>query len=135
MVVSLVSYLMKMRNEVEPVDFNTEYSEFGGFKFDKNLYFSSNRPNTEIEGEISEEQLYGWDGQPWLDISTFLKEKAQKLNVSQVTSIHTYTIVTLFLLQITRRYYRYYTRNSYFNNKNLFTKKKTTKRILKNIAI
>ena len=52
------------RYEVEPVHFNTELSEFGTFVFDGKLYFASNR----IGSQIDEENIYDWDGKPWLDI-------------------------------------------------------------------
>lgn len=48
--------------EIEPVNFNSIYSDFGAFVKENTLYFSSARTNDE------KEKLYGWNGEPWLDI-------------------------------------------------------------------
>ena len=58
-----VVFNSRERYEVENVDFNSEYNDFGAINFSGRTYFSSSRP-TEEKGT----DLYEWDNQPWLDI-------------------------------------------------------------------
>ncbi|MEM1258222.1 MAG: tetratricopeptide repeat protein [Bacteroidota bacterium] len=58
-----VVFNSRERYEVEPVDFNSEYNDFGAITFNGRIYFSSSRPTQERNVD-----LYEWDNQPWLDI-------------------------------------------------------------------
>lgn len=49
--------------EVEPVTFNTAYSDFGIYEFADELYFVSSRPHT-----TKSDKKYKWNEQPFLDI-------------------------------------------------------------------
>jgi len=58
-----VVFNSRERYEVEPVDFNSEFNDFGAITFNGRIYFSSSRPTQEKNVD-----LYEWDNQPWLDI-------------------------------------------------------------------
>lgn len=58
-----VVFNSRERYDVEPVDFNSEYNDFGAINFNGRTYFSSSRPLQEKNMD-----LYEWDNQPWLDI-------------------------------------------------------------------
>lgn len=45
------------------VNFNSKYSDFGAYEHDGNIYFASSRN----EG-VSTKHIYGWNGEPFLDI-------------------------------------------------------------------
>jgi len=47
------------------VNFNSKYSDFGAYEHDGKIYFASSRD----EG-VSSKHLYGWNGEPFLDIYT-----------------------------------------------------------------
>ena len=49
--------------EINPVSFNSSYSDFGAYEFKGELYFVSSRPHT---GQS--EKIYKWNEQPFLDI-------------------------------------------------------------------
>ena len=51
--------------EVEPVHFNSPLSDFGVYAKNNKIYFASARIDNE---EADEEELYGWNNEPWLDI-------------------------------------------------------------------
>lgn len=122
-----VVFNSKERYEVEPVHFNTRYSEFGSFVHDGQLYFSSSRK------EVASEDIYGWNNESWLDIyhvkegSTmdvprkFQGEINSKFHESSMVFSTDYKNDTII----------YFTRNSYFKNKESFYTKKEDKNIEK----
>ena len=67
--------------EAQPIGLNSEYSDFGGFEYDTNLYFVSARNKSR--------RSYGWNDQPTTDIyiaenvaGTFKNEKLLKGDVN-----------------------------------------------------
>ncbi len=58
-----VVFNSRERYEVVPVNFNSEYNDFGAITFNGRTYFSSSRPVSSKNVD-----LYEWDNQPWLDI-------------------------------------------------------------------
>jgi len=58
-----VVFNSRERYEIESVDFNSQYNDFGAIDFNGRTYFSSSRPSEEKNVD-----LYEWDNQPWLDI-------------------------------------------------------------------
>jgi len=55
-----LSSMEKVYIEVTNLDINTEYSDFGSFEYDGNLYFAS--------GRNTSNKLYDWNEEPFLDI-------------------------------------------------------------------
>ncbi|SHH10398.1 OmpA family protein [Flagellimonas flava] len=122
-----VVFNSKERYEVEPVHFNTRYSEFGSFVHDGQLYFSSSRR------EVASEDVYGWNNEAWLDIfhvtegssmdvpKKFKGEINSKFHESSMVFSTDYKNDTII----------YFTRNSYFKNKESFYTKKEDKNIEK----
>ena len=55
-----LSSMEKVYIEVTNLDINTEYSDFGSFEYDGNLYFASARNTSN--------KLYDWNEEPFLDI-------------------------------------------------------------------
>jgi outer membrane protein OmpA-like peptidoglycan-associated protein/tetratricopeptide (TPR) repeat protein len=53
----------KDKNFIKKLNFNTEFNEFGAYVLNDEIFFASSRD----EG-VSVKRLYGWDGQPMLDI-------------------------------------------------------------------
>jgi len=98
-----VVFNSKERYDLEPVPFNTEYSEFGSFVFQGNLYFSASRKSPKND------ELYGWNNEPWLDI----------FYVVFSTDYKNDTIV-------------YFTRNNYFQNKEGFHTTKKEDKLIEN---
>lgn len=121
------------RYEVEPVHFNTRYSEFGSFVHDGQLYFSSSRK------ENTSDDTYDWNNESWLDIfhvtegstidvpKKFQGEINSKFHESSMVFSTDYKNDTII----------YFTRNSYFQNKESFYTKKENKKIenLNNLKI
>ena len=111
------------RYELEPVHFNTEFSEFGGFVHDGKLYFSSNR----IQDRADSQNLYDWDGKPWLDI--YCIEEGSDNGIPERmpgdinSKYHESSIV--FSTDYKNDTIAYFTRNSFFNNEESFYTKKT----------
>ncbi len=58
-------FTAKQRYFLKDVNFNSKYSDFGAYKNNGTIYFASSRN----EGVLSK-NVYGWDGQPFLDIYT-----------------------------------------------------------------
>tara|TARA_R110000868_G_scaffold299242_1_gene559469 strand:+ start:20910 stop:22832 length:1923 start_codon:yes stop_codon:yes gene_type:complete len=56
---------------IKPVNFNSKFSDFGAYEYDNKIYFTSSRN----EG-VSTKHIYGWDGQPFLDV--YVKDKNSK---------------------------------------------------------
>ncbi|WP_420602499.1 OmpA family protein [Flagellimonas sp.] len=122
-----VVFNSKERYEVEPVHFNTRYSEFGSYVHDGQLYFSSSRK------EVASEDVYGWNNESWLDIfhvtegssmdvpRKFKGEINSKFHESSMVFSTDYKNDTII----------YFTRNSYFKNKESFYTKKEDKNIEK----
>ncbi|WP_411032130.1 OmpA family protein [Spongiimicrobium sp. 3-5] len=119
--------------EVEEVNFNTRYSEFGTFVHNGKLYFSSSRIN-----ETSED-LYGWNNEAWLDIY-YVKEDDQdskpvKFKGEINSKYHESSIV--FSTDHRNDTVVYFTRNNYFDNKEGFYTKKEDRKVesLNNLKI
>lgn len=116
-----IVYNSKEQYYLEPVHFNTEYSEFGAFTHDGQLYFSSSRK------EKTTEKTYDWNDEPWLDIF-------------QVTEGSTTEIPRRFEGEINSKFHEssmvfstdhkndtiiYFTRSNYFNDKESFSTRRT----------
>ena len=123
-----VVFNSRERYEVEPVHFNTRYSEFGTFVHDGQLYFSSSRK------EVASEDIYGWNNESWLDIFHVTEgstmDVPRKLQGEINSKFHESSLV--FSTDYKNDTIVYFTRNSYFQNKeSFFTKKKEDKNIEK----
>lgn len=109
------------RYELEPVPFNTAFSEFGSFVFDGKLYFSSSRK----DGVAT--KTYDWNNEGWLDIfyvqenNTLAKPKRFRGEVN--SKFHESSLV--FSTDYKNDTILYFTRNNYFEKKeNFYTVKK-----------
>ncbi|WP_339917877.1 OmpA family protein [Yeosuana marina] len=58
----------KPQYSLKKVNFNSKFSDFGAFEQGDKIYFTSSRD----EG-VSTKHIYGWDGQPFLDV--YVKDK------------------------------------------------------------
>ncbi len=105
--------------EVEPVNFNSEYNDFGAIINNGRVYFSSSRLS---EGK---EKRYAWDNQPWLDIY-YLEEdnpyfdrmsllRPQKIEGDINSKYHESSLV--FSTDYKNDTVIYFTRNNFFENK------------------
>ncbi|MBT8186493.1 MAG: OmpA family protein, partial [Croceitalea sp.] len=122
------------RFELEPVAFNSEYSEFGTFSYEGNLYFSSSRMTE------NDKELYGWNNEAWLDIYYIPVENdksvaPKKLKGDVNSKFHESSLV--FSTDYKNDTIIYFTRNNYFENKESFYTKKVDKKIenLSNLKI
>ena len=110
--------------ELEPVHFNTEYSEFGAFIFDGQLYFSSSRR------EKSSESTYGWNDEPWLDIFQITEgsttEVPRRFKGEINSKFHESSMV--FSTDYKNDTIIYFTRSNYFNDKQGFSTRRTADR-------
>jgi len=68
-----VVFNSRQRYNVEPVDFNTEKSEFGVYVKGGDLYFASARPDDKNVNDT-----YGWNNEPWLDIFVVQTKKSTR---------------------------------------------------------
>lgn len=108
--------------EVETVNFNSIYSDFGAFVKSNNIYFASARTNT------TKEDLYGWNGEPWLDIF-MLKENdlnAKPIPIPGNVNSDYHESSMVFSLNHKKETILYFTGNKYFKfkGKNYFKKRK-----------
>lgn len=106
--------------KLEPVDFNTEYNEFGTFVHDGKVYFSSSRIDEKSD------DIYDWNNEAWLDVYYVEEGKnnsiPQKIDGEINSKYHESSLV--FSTDYKNDTVIYFTRNNYFQNKeNFFTKK------------
>lgn len=112
-------------NSFDNLSVNTEYSDFGSFVFDEDLYFASTKPT-------DEKDIYKWNEQPFLNVykgillSTNKNTQQEKLDVTQSKK----------LLPVHSKYHEssaiiskdgktmYFTRDNYNNGKKRTDKKK-----------
>ncbi|MFY0604948.1 MAG: OmpA family protein [Flavobacteriaceae bacterium] len=84
-ITSEANYLDKYTNQkgiyitINNLSSNTEYSDYGAFKINNLIYFSSTRPSD----SLSKPKLYSWNKQPYLNIykgkeSVFTKNNSKK---------------------------------------------------------
>jgi outer membrane protein OmpA-like peptidoglycan-associated protein/tetratricopeptide (TPR) repeat protein len=120
-----VVFNSRERYEVEPVDFNSEFNDFGAITFNGRIYFSSSRPSQDKNADI-----YEWDNQPWLDI--FYLEESEDSFSGRMS--YTNTIVPMdgeinsefhessmaFSTDYKNDTIVYFTRNNFFQNKTGF---------------
>ncbi len=93
---------------LEPVNFNSGFSDFGAYEKDGKIYFVSARD----EGMSKKNKIYSWNGEPFLDIYQLDGE-----NISPVSG-DVNTILHDGPLSITKDgQLMYFTRNNYLNNK------------------
>ena len=117
-----VVFNSRERYEVEPVNFNSEYNDFGAINFNGRTYFSSSRPSQEKKVD-----LYEWDNQPWLDIF-YVEEKGYsfsgRMSVNQSivpmegeinSEFHESSLA--FSTDYKNDTIVYFTRNNHFQNK------------------
>lgn len=119
--------------KLEPVEFNTQFNEFGAFFHDGMLYFSSSRIDEKSD------EIYDWNNEAWLDIY-FVEEgnkdaKPQKLSGEVNSKYHESSLV--FSTNHKNDTVIYFTRNNYFENKEGFHTKKEDLKIesLNNLKI
>ncbi len=62
-----LSATQDMRIRVKNLDSNSEFSDFGGFEIDGNLYFASSRKSDETN---QKRKLYTWNEEPFLNLYT-----------------------------------------------------------------
>lgn len=111
-----VVFNSRERYDLEPVSFNTEYSEFGAFVHEGNLYFSASRKSNKND------ELYGWNNEPWLDIfyvpegNTMAQPKRFEGEIN--SKYHESSLV--FSTDYKNDTIVYFTRNNYFQNKEGF---------------
>jgi len=122
-----VVFNSKERYEIDPVHFNTQFSEFGSFVHDGQLYFSSSR-NTEESNNI-----YDWNNESWLDIYQItegdLYDNPKRFKGEINSKFHESSMV--FSTDYKNDTVIYFTRNNYFQNKESFYTKKEDKNIEK----
>ncbi|MEM8507010.1 MAG: OmpA family protein [Bacteroidota bacterium] len=110
--------------ELEPVHFNTEYSEFGAFIHDGQLYFSSSRR------EKFSESTYDWNDEAWLDIyqitDSSTTEVPRKFEGEINSKLHESSMV--FSTDYKNDTIIYFTRSNYFKDKENFSTRKTADR-------
>ncbi|TMM56120.1 flagellar motor protein MotB [Maribacter algarum] len=117
-----IAYNKGNHYEVEAVDFNSTYSDFGAFVNGDNLYFTSARTNNKKVA------LYGWNGEPWLDIF-MIKENdplAKPIPLPGNVNSDYHESSMVFSLNHKKETVLYFTGNKYFRfkGKNYFKKKK-----------
>ncbi|MET1260964.1 OmpA family protein [Flagellimonas sp. DF-77] len=105
---------------LEPVHFNSEFSDFGGFMHNGKLYFSSARLSKDSD------ERYDWNNEPWLDIymidPTNRSASPKKFPGEINSKFHESSLV--FSTDYKNDTIVYFTRNNYFENKeNFYTKK------------
>ncbi|MDC6365206.1 MULTISPECIES: OmpA family protein [Flavobacteriaceae] len=119
-----VVFNSKEQYDLEPVHFNTEYSEFGAFVHDGQLYFSSSRK------EKSSENTYGWNDESWLDIfqitESSTSEVPRKFEGDINSRLHESSMV--FSTDYKNDTIIYFTRSNYFNDKESFSTRRTEDR-------
>lgn len=122
-----VVFNSKERYEVEPVHFNTKYSEFGAFVHGGQLYFSSSRKEAALEN------TYDWNNESWLDIFHVAEGSTidipQKFEGEINSKFHESSMI--FSTDYKNDTIIYLTRSNYFNNKKSFYVKKEDKNIEK----
>ena len=119
--------------ELEQVDFNTKYNEFGTSYHDGKIYFSSGRLDEKSEN------IYDWNNEAWLDIY-FIEENnnkavPQKISGEINSKYHESSLV--FSTNHKNDTVIYFTRNNYFQKKEGFHTKKEDLKIesLNNLKI
>lgn len=118
------------RYNVEPVSFNTEYSEFGSFVHDGQIYFSSSRKS---EGD---NDVYGWNNEGWLDIyhvaehNTTAKPERMKGEIN--SKFHESSLV--FSTDYKNDTIIYFTRNNYFEKKESFYTVEKEDKVYENLS-
>ncbi len=108
-----VVFNSRQRYDVEPVNFNSEESDFGVFAREGNLYFSSARKDQ------SDSKLYGWNAEPWLDLFVVNEDDdtdtPTKLKGNVNTEFHESSLV--FTTDYKNDTVVYFTRNNYYKKK------------------
>ncbi len=126
-----VVFNSRERYDVEPVSFNTEFSEFGSYVHDGQLYFSSSR-----HSNPNDKDVYGWNNEGWLDIY-YVPEHNQKVKPRRMegeinSKFHESSLV--FSTDYKKDTIIYFTRNSYFNKKESFHKVEKEKKVYENLS-
>ena len=103
----------KEQNTIKKLNFNTEFNEFGAYVLNDELFFASSRD----EG-VSVKRLYGWDGQPMLDIYKTTEDGSVEGTVKVEGEINTieHDGPATFNADGTKMYF---SRNNYDNNKKI----------------
>jgi len=108
----------RMKYDLEKVNFNTKFNDFGAVKLNDNVVFTSSRD----EG-VSIKRIYSWDGQPLLDIYQTPMEDASN-NTTKKLEGDVNTIEhdgpATFSADGTKMYF---SRNNYTNNKKITSNK------------
>ncbi|PHR69786.1 MAG: flagellar motor protein MotB [Lutibacter sp.] len=103
----------KEKNILRKVNFNTTFNEFGAYALNDEIFFASSRD----EG-VSVKRLYGWDGQPMLDIFKTSEEGSVEGTVKIEGDVNTkeHDGPATFSADGTKMYF---SRNNYDNNKKI----------------
>lgn len=108
-----VVFNSRERYDVQPVNFNSEESDFGVYVREGNIYYASARRD-QVEGEV-----YGWNDEPWLDIFKIAENDTisipTKLKGDVNTMFHESSLV--FSTDYKNDTVIYFTRNNYYNEK------------------
>ena len=118
------------RYDVRPVHFNTEYSEFGSFVHEGQLYFSSSRKSQ------NDNDVYGWNNEGWLDIyhvpehNTTARAKRMKGEIN--SKFHESSLV--FSTDYKNDTIIYFTRNNYFKKKESFYTVEKEDKVYENLS-
>ena len=120
-----VVFNSRERYEIKPVDFNSQYNDFGAINFNGKTYFSSSRP-----AEEKNIDLYEWDNQPWLDIfyveenedsfSGRMSSESSILPMDGEINSEFHESSLAFSTDYKNDTIIYFTRNNYFQNKTGF---------------
>lgn len=117
------------RYALESVDFNSPYSDFGGYFHDGLFYYSSAR------GDGKNDELYDWNNEPWLDIYYVNPDQKgavpQKMKGEINSKYHESSLV--FSTDYKNDTIIYFTRNNYFQNKAGFHTKKKEDYLIENL--
>lgn len=112
---------------INNITVNTEYSDFGGFIYNNELYFASTKPYSEGK----KERLYRWNNQPFLNI---YKAEQKAINETKILDVETPEKIS----EVNSRYHEsnafftkdgntmYFTRDNYNGRKLIKDKKRTT---------
>ncbi|MDT0608596.1 OmpA family protein [Croceitalea rosinachiae] len=123
-----VVFNSRERYDLEPVPFNTEYSEFGSFVHEGNLYFSASRKSQKND------ELYGWNNEPWLDIF-YVPEgntMAQPKRFGDEINSKYHESSLVFSTDYKNDTIVYFTRNNYFQKKEGFHTIKKEDKLIEN---
>lgn len=108
-----VVFNSRERYDLEPVAFNSQFSDFGAYVRNGNLYFASAR------SENSKKELYGWNNEPWLDLFIIEEDRPGLKPIPIPGNINTnfHESSMVFSTDYKNDTVIYFTRNSFYKKK------------------